>query len=92
MEYINTIRNKDKIKLVVNKDSKYSLDIKQIKSILKNFEKCINIKYIKEIEAYINGIIYDIPFIFKEEQKLLDLININYNKKKYDKNTIRKVD
>lgn len=94
LEYIciNTNINKDKIKLVVNKDSKYSLDIKQIKSILKNFEKCINIKYIKEIEAYINGIIYDIPFIFKEEQKLLDLININYNKKKYDKNTIRKVD
>lgn len=89
---INIGLNNDKIKLVVNKNSKYSLDIKQIKSILKNFNECMNIKYIKEIEAYINGIIYDIPFVLKEEQKLLDLININFNKKKYDKNIFRKVE
>lgn len=89
---INIGLNNDKIKLVVNKSSKYSLDTKQIKSILKNFNECMNIRYNKEIEAYINGIIYDFPFVLKEEQKLLDLININCNKKKYNQNIFRKVD
>ena len=68
--------NKDKIKIVINKCSKYSLDKKQVMSILKNFDKSINIKKFSQMEEYINGIIYDIPLTLKEEKKLLDFLDI----------------
>lgn len=92
LEYIciNMGINKDKIKIVINKITKYSLDKKQINSILKKSEKMINIKKNNQIEAYINGFIYNIPFNFNYEKKLLNFLNIKYNKKK--ENKLRKVD
>lgn len=82
LEYIciNMNINKDKIKIVMNKSTKYSLDKKQVMSILKNFDKSINIKKFNQMEEYINGIIYNIPFTFKEEKHLLKFLNIKYNK------------
>ena len=92
LEYIcnNMGINKDKIRIVINKTTKYSLDKRQIDSILKKNEKNINIKRFNQIEAYINGFIYNIPFNFNYEKKLLNFLNIKYNKKK--ENKLRKVD
>lgn len=87
LEYIskNTKLDIKKIKIVVNKEGVYSLDIRQIKSILKNKYGYITIKFLKEIEAYINGMIYNVPFLYKIEIKLLNFFSINYNRKKYKK-------
>lgn len=94
LEYMCVTMNvsSNKINLLINKYDKYSLDVRQIKSVLNNFNKHINIRYIKEVEAYINGIIYEFHFGLKEESKLLDFLNIEHNKKKYLKNTYRKVE
>ena len=48
--------NKDKIKLIVNKTSKDSLSIKQISSMLKDYDICLEITRDDEIEQVINGI------------------------------------
>ena len=48
--------NKDKIKLIVNKTSKDSLSIKQISSMLKDYDICLEIARDDEIEQVINGI------------------------------------
>ena len=83
----------NKLKIVINKESGYSLDINQIKSALKEYKSFIRIRKFKEIEAYINGIIYKIPFLYKDERKLLDFLNINYDKNKFKSlNILRKVD
>ena len=67
LEYISNILGieKTKIKIVINKERDYSLDINQIKSALKEYKYVTKIKKFKELEAYINGIIYKIPFSYK---------------------------
>lgn len=49
--------SKDKIKLIVNKTQKNSLENVQIESLLEGFEIILNIPYIKDIDSYINGAI-----------------------------------
>ncbi len=66
----------NKIKVVVNKIGEFSLDIRQIKSILKLDNKIMNIKYLKMVEGYINGIIYDNVFCHKIQQRLFDFLSI----------------
>lgn len=66
----------NKIKVVVNKIGEFSLDIRQIKSILKLDNKIMNIKYLKMLEGYINGIIYDNVFCHKLQEKLFDFLSI----------------
>lgn len=95
LEYISNILGieKTKIKIVINNESDYSLDINQIKSALKEYKYVTKIKKFKELEAYINGIIYKIPFSYKEERKLLDFLDINYDKYKWKVlNKLRKVE
>ena len=95
LEYISNILGieKTKIKIVINKESDYSLDINQIKSALKEYKNVTKIKKFKDLEAYINGIIYKIPFSYKEERKLLDFLDINYDMNKWKGlNILRKVD
>ena len=46
---------KEKIKIVVNKVQKNSLDNIQIESLIKDYEVVLNIPYIKDIDSYING-------------------------------------
>ena len=95
LEYISNILGieKTKIKIVINNESYYSLDINQIKSALKEYKYVTKIKKFKELEAYINGIIYKIPFSYKEERKLLDFLDINYDKYKWKVlNKLRKVE
>ena len=95
LEYISNILGieKTKIKIVINKERDYSLDINQIKSALKEYKYVTKIKKFKELEAYINGIIYKIPFSYKEERKLLDFLDINYDKYKWKVlNKLRKVE
>lgn len=66
----------NKIKIVVNKIGEFSLDIRQIKSILKLDNKIMNIKYLKMLEGYINGIIYDNVFCHKLQERLLEFLSI----------------
>lgn len=66
----------NKIKIVVNKIGEFSLDIRQIKSILKLDNKIMNIKYLKMVEGYINGIIYDNVFCHKLQERLLEFLSI----------------
>lgn len=66
----------NKIKVVVNKIGEFSLDIRQIKSILKLDNKIINIKYLKMLEGYINGIIYDNVFCHKLQERLFKFLSI----------------
>lgn len=66
----------NKIKIVVNKIGEFSLDIRQIKSILKLDHKIINIKYLKMVEGYINGIIYDNVFCHKLQERLFKFLSI----------------
>lgn len=66
----------NKIKVVVNKIGDFSLDIRQIKSILKLDNKIMNIKYLKMLEGYINGIIYDNVFCHKLQERLFDFLSI----------------
>lgn len=66
----------NKIKVVVNKIGEFSLDIRQIKSILKLDNKIMNIKYLKMVEGYINGIIYDNVFCHKLQERLFDFLSI----------------
>lgn len=66
----------NKIKVVVNKIGEFSLDIRQIKSILKLDNKIMNIKYLKMVEGYINGIIYDNVFCHKLHERLFDFLSI----------------
>lgn len=66
----------NKIKVVVNKIGEFSLDIRQIKSILKLDNKIMNIKYLKMLEGYINGIIYDNVFCHKLQERLFDFLSI----------------
>lgn len=67
----------NKIKIVVNKIGEFSLDIRQIKSILKLDNKIMNIKYLKMVEGYINGIIYDNVFCHKLQERLFDFYQLN---------------
>ena len=46
---------KEKIKLIVNKIQKNSLDNIQIESLIQDYEVVLNIPYIKDIDSYING-------------------------------------
>lgn len=66
----------NKIKIVVNKIGEFSLDIRQIKSILKLDNKILNIKYLKMLEGYINGIIYDNVFCHKLQERLFEFLSI----------------
>lgn len=66
----------NKIKIVVNKIEEFSLDIRQIKSILKLDNKIMNIKYLKMVEGYINGIIYDNVFCHKLQERLFEFLSI----------------
>lgn len=66
----------NKIKVVVNKIGEFSLDIRQIKSILKLDNKILNIKYLKMVEGYINGIIYDNVFCHKLQERLFEFLSI----------------
>lgn len=66
----------NKIKVVVNKIGEFSLDIRQIKSILKLDNKIMNIKYLKMLEGYINGIIYDNIFCHKLQERLFEFLSI----------------
>lgn len=66
----------NKIKIVVNKIGEFSLDIRQIKSILKLDNKIMNIKYLKMVEGYINGIIYDNIFCHKLQERLFEFLSI----------------
>lgn len=66
----------NKIKIVVNKIGEFSLDIRQIKSILKLDNKMMNIKYLKMLEGYINGIIYDNVFCHKLQERLFEFLSI----------------
>ena len=66
----------NKIKIVVNKIGEFSLDIRQIKSILKLDHKIMNIKYLKMVEGYINGIIYDNVFCHKLQERLFKFLSI----------------
>lgn len=66
----------NKIKIVVNKIGEFSLDIRQIKSILKLDNKIMNIKYLKMVEWYINGIIYDNIFCHKLQERLFEFLSI----------------
>lgn len=66
----------NKIKIVVNKIGGFSLDIRQIKSILKLDNKIMNIKYLKMLEGYINGIIYDNVFCHKLQERLFKFLSI----------------
>lgn len=66
----------NKIKIVVNKIGEFSLDIRQIKSILKLDNKIMNIKYLKMLEGYINGIIYDNVFCHKLQERLFEFLSI----------------
>lgn len=50
----------ERISLIINKTQKNSLDERQIESILKEYKIVASIKYNKDMEAYINGVIGNI--------------------------------
>ena len=78
LEFLSNSLNvkNNKIKIVVNKIGEFSLDIRQIKSILKLDNKIMNIKYLKMLEGYINGIIYDNVFCHKIQERLFEFLSI----------------
>jgi MinD-like ATPase involved in chromosome partitioning or flagellar assembly len=78
LEFLSNSLNvkNNKIKIVVNKIGDFSLDIRQIKSILKLDNKIMNIKYLKMLEGYINGIIYDNVFCHKLQERLFEFLSI----------------
>lgn len=78
LEFLSNSLNvkNNKIKIVVNKIGEFSLDIRQIKSILKLDNKILNIKYLKMVEGYINGIIYDNVFCHKLQERLFEFLSI----------------
>lgn len=78
LEFLSNSLNvkNNKIKIVVNKIGEFSLDIRQIKSILKLDHKIMNIKYLKMVEGYINGIIYDNVFCHKLQERLFEFLSI----------------
>lgn len=78
LEFLSNSLNvkNNKIKIIVNKIGEFSLDIRQIKSILKLDNKIINIKYLKMVEGYINGIIYDNVFCHKLQERLFEFLSI----------------
>lgn len=78
LEFLSNSLNvkNNKIKIVVNKIGEFSLDIRQIKSILKLDNKIMNIKYLKMLEGYINGIIYDNIFCHKLQERLFEFLSI----------------
>lgn len=78
LEFLSNSLNvkNNKIKIVVNKIGEFSLDIRQIKSILKLDNKIMNIKYLKMVEGYINGIIYDNIFCHKLQERLFEFLSI----------------
>lgn len=78
LEFLSNSLNvkNNKIKIVVNKIGEFSLDIRQIKSILKLDNKIMNIKYLKMLEGYINGIIYDNVFCHKLQERLFKFLSI----------------
>ena len=78
LEFLSNSLNvkNNKIKIVVNKIGEFSLDIRQIKSILKLDHKIMNIKYLKMVEGYINGIIYDNVFCHKLQERLFKFLSI----------------
>lgn len=83
--YLDFIYNKlkipkDKLKLIINKNGVYSLDIRQIKSILNYENKFVCIKYIRTLEAYINGILYENPLGYKTEGKVFNFLSIKEEK------------
>ena len=52
--------SKDKIKIIVNKAQKNSLENVQIENLLEGYEILLNIPYVKDIDSYINGAISNI--------------------------------
>ena len=78
LEFLSNSLNvkNNKIKIIVNKIGEFSLDIRQIKSILKLDNKIMNIKYLKMVEGYINGIIYDNVFCHKLQERLFEFLSI----------------
>lgn len=67
---------KNKIKIIVNKIQKNSLDILQIKSLLKGYEVICKFNYTNELESYINGAKSKLDVEF-EIDKLYASLNID---------------
>lgn len=87
-KYIEFILNhfnvsSDKIKLFINKQNSGSLDQIQVQSKFKYLKVACSIRYFKEIDEYINGIIYklNVPQIYKI--KILEALKIDYVKNKF---------
>ena len=51
---------KEKIKIIVNKVQKNSLDDIQIESLIKDYEIVLNVPYIKDLDSYINGAVQNL--------------------------------
>lgn len=62
LDLLNKLWNipKEKIKIIVNKMQKNSLENIQIENILDGYEIVLNIPYVKEVDSYINGAISNI--------------------------------
>ena len=69
-----------KVTIISNKNSGYSLDISQIKSILKTKSNIITVKYYPMMEGYINGILSNSNFLTKDEIGILKILKIKINK------------
>lgn len=79
-----------KITIISNKSSGYSLDISQIKSILKTKSYIITVKYYQMMEGYINGILSNSKFLTKDEIELLKNLKIKINKRSNRLNIIER--
>ncbi len=71
--------SKDKIKIIINKVQKNSLDIMQVKSLLGGYEVVLIANFKNDLESYINGAKPDIDIDFDVEKlyKSLQIENID---------------
>jgi len=71
--------SKGKIKIIVNKTQKNSLENIQIENLLEGYEIVLNIPYVKDIDSYINGAIANINLNFdmKKIYEYFGVINKN---------------
>lgn len=82
-KYINIMIDKLNIKrelfkIVVNKDTLGGLDKKQIEGSFKYLSINCYIKYLKQMDEYINGTIYNLNITKKEKLQLLNSLGIDY--------------
>lgn len=84
--------NKDKIKIIINKVQKNSLDISQVKSLLKGYETIFELNFKNDLESYINGAKSNIDVEFDVEKlyKSLQIENIDQIIKDKYKNRYKK--